>query len=354
MNRLTFFSDSKSDSERLCRQVTDLIEVRCLGLAQIPDTKPDHFTLVAASLKDPNRLLDLKEWIKSRPKDGKVIFLTEVDSRVETTRAFAIGATDVVHRPIDGRALLRKHAPQLATADGSDTGAIQKFVAPECPGAAEASNSLQSMFSSAALGEPLKTTTIASAGAAVVDEIEAKGFASWIETVRRHHSQTYQHCLLVTGTAVAFARHLGLSTTDRNRLSFAGMLHDVGKAQIPLPILEKPGPLEQDELAIMRKHPEYGFEALKSTPGLAPDMIDMVLHHHEYLDGSGYPHGLQASDISDLNRIITISDIFGALIERRSYKPPLSSQKAYEILSDMGPKLDKDLMREFRAIAQAA
>ena len=73
----------------------------------------------------------------------------------------------------------------------------------------------------------------------------------------------------------------------------------------------------------------------------------MVVHHHEYLDGSGYPHKLSGSEISDLVRIITIADVFGALIERRSYKPPLTGDAAYKILLDMGPKLDKDLVRAF-------
>jgi HD-GYP domain-containing protein (c-di-GMP phosphodiesterase class II) len=80
-------------------------------------------------------------------------------------------------------------------------------------------------------------------------------------------------------------------------------------------------------------------------------MLDMVVHHHEFLDGSGYPHGLQGSEISDLVRMMTISDVFGALIERRSYKAPLSSEAAYQILLDMGPKLDRDLVRAFKFAA---
>ena len=126
------------------------------------------------------------------------------------------------------------------------------------------------------------------------------------------------------------------------------MLHDIGKARIPISILEKPARLDNDELIIMRKHPEYGLDALKSVPDIDQDMVDMVLHHHELLDGTGYPHGLKAKEISDLVRIMTISDIFGALIERRSYKEPMSGKDAYQILLDMGPKLDKELVREFR------
>ena len=272
--------------------------------------------------------------MKSRPRDGKVIFVTDADSRIETTRAFAIGATDVIHRPVDGHALLRKHAAELLPAGGEIAPA--KFSAPEFPAAAAMSDSLQSMFSSAALGEPVETSTIVAAGAAAVDEIEDKGFSCWVETVRRHHSQTYQHCLLVTGTAVAFARHLGLSMADRRRLSFAGMLHDIGKALIPLAILEKAGPLDQSEMAIMRKHPAIWFEALRMAPGLQPDMIDMVMHHHEYLDGSGYPHGLQANEISDLRphhddfRYLWCADR-AALLQAAAVEP----ERAYEMLIDV-------------------
>jgi len=129
------------------------------------------------------------------------------------------------------------------------------------------------------------------------------------------------------------------------------MLHDIGKARIPLAILEKPSRLDEAELAVIRKHPQYGLDALGTVSGLPPEMLDMVVHHHEYLDGSGYPHGLMANEISDLVRMITIADVFGALIERRSYKAPLSGEAAYQILTDMGPKLDRDLVLAFRPVA---
>jgi HD-GYP domain-containing protein (c-di-GMP phosphodiesterase class II) len=83
-------------------------------------------------------------------------------------------------------------------------------------------------------------------------------------------------------------------------------------------------------------------------------MLDMVLHHHEYLNGSGYPHGLSNGEIADLVRIMTISDVFGALIERRSYKAPLSGDAAYQILLDMGPKLDADLVRAFKSTSKSS
>jgi len=102
----------------------------------------------------------------------------------------------------------------------------------------------------------------------------------------------------------------------------------------------------------MKRHPVFGMDALNAVAGLPADIADTVVHHHEYLDGSGYPHGLNGGEISDLVRTLTIADIFAALIERRPYKPPLSGEKAYQVLLDMGPKLDKDLVREFRGISR--
>jgi putative nucleotidyltransferase with HDIG domain len=207
---------------------------------------------------------------------------------------------------------------------------------------------LHGIFSTAGAGTPLDLAVINTAGDAIVGQIEEHGLRSWIDTVRKHHSQTYQHCLLVTGVAVAFGQHLGFSPADRHRLSVAGMVHDIGKVRVPIAILEKPTALVEHEMAVLRKHPEFGLEALKDTPGLSRDMLDIVIHHHEYLDGSGYPHGLSAREIPDFVRIATICDVFGALLERRAYKAPIRGDIAYQMLLEMGPKLDKDLVREFR------
>jgi len=189
------------------------------------------------------------------------------------------------------------------------------------------------------------------ASTGVVAGIEGEGLPRWLDIIRKHHSQTYQHCLLVTGVAAAFGRHLGLATGDCSRLSFAGMLHDVGKAMIPVAILEKPGALDAQEMAIMKKHPEYGIEALKSGIDLHPEMVDIVAHHHEYLDGSGYPDALCSESINDVVRILTISDIFAALIEHRHYKPTMPRTEAYNILCGMTGKLEKALVTSFKEVA---
>ena len=348
MRQITYFGNFRGNRDRLSQQLAGLFEIEFRPLESSLDSPLGQCSVFDFDLNDPTHLLKLKDKLKTRPKDAKVIFVTEKASRLQETRALAIGATDVVHRPVDARILVSKiwgEAQSLAEEN-------PKFAKTSGPGVLAAADTLRGIFSAACSGVPPDSNAIQSASDAVVGQVEAQGLAAWIDTVRAHHSQTYQHCLLVTGLAVAFGQQLGASRADRQRLSFAGMLHDIGKARIPLAILEKPGRLDDTELAVMRKHPQYGLDALGTVSGLPSEMLDMVVHHHELLDGSGYPHGLMGNEISDLVRIMTISDIFGALIERRSYKPPLSGEAGFQILADMGPKLDKDLVRAFRFAAK--
>ncbi|MFX9973348.1 HD domain-containing phosphohydrolase, partial [Acinetobacter baumannii] len=89
--------------------------------------------------------------------------------------------------------------------------------------------------------------------------VAERGLSDWLSTVRRHHEGTYQHCLLVTGVAVGFGLSLGLKNADLERLYSAAMFHDIGKATIPLAILDKPGWLDEQERALIQSHPVTGF-----------------------------------------------------------------------------------------------
>jgi HD-GYP domain-containing protein (c-di-GMP phosphodiesterase class II) len=138
------------------------------------------------------------------------------------------------------------------------------------------------------------------------------------------------------------------------RLGIAATLHDVGKVHIPKSILDKPERLDPSEEVIMRRHPMIGYQLLKDIPDISPEVLDGVKHHHEYLDGSGYPNALIAPEISDLVRLLTISDIFAALIESRPYRPTLTRQEAYRILCGMEGKLERSLVKAFRNVALVA
>ena len=152
----------------------------------------------------------------------------------------------------------------------------------------------------------------------------------WLTTVGCHHNETYRHCLFVTGFAVSFAQHLGMREDDQRRLARAALLHDVGKAFIPVAILDKPGELTEEETAEVREHPRRGYDALAAQGGFPPEMLDVVLHHHEFLDGTGYPNGLSGSQISDIVRLTTIVDIYAALVEKRAYRLQFTHVKAFE------------------------
>jgi putative nucleotidyltransferase with HDIG domain len=344
MHRLLVVGDGRSRPEELRHRLRDLFEMSFQPLERVFDLAPRDLTLLDIDLANEHDLLTVKEWLKKKPKNSQIIFATEKASRLQEARALALGATAIIPRPINAGALLTMFSDDSTTLVGLGAAAEE----PLGPAVTTAVDALKQIFSAACSGEPVDALAVQAAGDAIIDQLEAQGLPNWIETVRMHHSQTYQHCLLVTGLAAAFGQHIGLARKDRQRLSFAGMLHDIGKARIPLAILEKPSQLNDAEFAVMRKHPEYGFDALKSAPAIPSEMLDIVLHHHEMLDGSGYPHGFHGGEISDLVRMMTITDVFGALIERRSYKPPVSGEAAYQTLLDMGPKLDKDLVRAFK------
>ena len=207
------------------------------------------------------------------------------------------------------------------------------------------------MFTAVSLGEPIDVTGTKEAGRQIADRIIERGLTEWLTTVRRHHEGTYQHCLLVTGVAIDFGLRLGLRRSDLERLYSAAMLHDIGKATIPLAILDKPGRLDVDERTLIETHPVAGYDFLKANTGISAEILDAVRHHHEYLDGSGYPDALCAEGITDIVRMLTISDIFTALIEDRHYKPAMPRAEAYSILSRMQGKLEKALVASFKEVA---
>jgi putative nucleotidyltransferase with HDIG domain len=302
--------------------------------------------VVTADLRAVENIAALKEVFGKLGHVRKRIFLIDQKARLFVVQAYALGATQVLVSPVNQASLLGA----LADNSHSEAASIQPL-----QGAGEAAKagaaSIASMFSAVLGGKPVDVGNAKGAGRKIADNIAEDGLSSWLDTVRRHHEGTYQHCLLVTGIAVDFGLSLGLAKPDIERLHSAAMFHDIGKARIPLTVLDKPGRLDADERALIETHPAAGYEVLKGHAGISPEILDAVRHHHEYLDGSGYPDALGAASISDLVRILTISDIFAALIEHRHYKPTLSREQAYEIIQSMQGKLEKALVAAFRDVA---
>jgi putative nucleotidyltransferase with HDIG domain len=302
--------------------------------------------VVTADLRFVDNIASLKRISGKLNRIRKRVFLIDQRNRLSAVQAYALGATHVLINPITKAQLLEKltdHRPCDIAAGES--------VASSAEAARAGAASLASMFSAVAAGDLVDVRDVKDAASRIADSIAEDGLSDWLTTVRRHHEGTYQHCLLVTGIAVDFGLNLGLGKADIERLHSAAMFHDIGKAKIPLAVLDKPGRLDNEERALIETHPAVGYDALKGNADISPEILNAVRHHHEYLDGSGYPDQLCAESIPDIVRMLTISDIFAALIEERHYKPAMPREQAYEILRSMHGKLEMPLVAAFRQVA---
>jgi putative nucleotidyltransferase with HDIG domain len=131
---------------------------------------------------------------------------------------------------------------------------------------------------------------------------------------------TYMHSVAVCGLMVALARHLDLPDDQVREAGLAGLLHDVGKMQMPLEVLNKPGALTDAEFDVMRSHPQRGWELLKDGTKVPASTLDVCLHHHEKIDGTGYPHKLAGDQISLFARMGAVCDVYDAVTSTRPYK----------------------------------
>ncbi|HCB34937.1 MAG TPA: hypothetical protein DEP66_03440 [Acidimicrobiaceae bacterium] len=257
-----------------------------------------------------------------------------------TTQANAIGASAILPADISAKTLLDEIG-RILNPEGQ-VPIERHFVA--------ASAGMAEMLSAAAEGRALPVAAIEGSVEAINRAADDRDLGAWLEMVRNHDDATYRHCLLVAGLTAAFARHLGFPEGARRLLTGAAMLHDIGKARIPIEILHKPGKLTAEEMLIVREHPQIGYEMLREQGGFAREVVEATHRHHEYLDGSGYPQGLRADEISDVVRMVTICDVYAALIETRSYRAAMEPEEAYQVLLAMAGKLDVDLLRAFRPV----
>jgi len=305
--------------------------------------------LVAADLRVIVSIAALKEISDKIQAARRRVFLIDEITHLSVAQAQALGATHVLAYPASGKKLLS------LLVDPSDAAVALSPAEAEAKAAAQSgADAFKTMFSAAAQGGTIEVGHVERAGKEIAATVARSGLTNWLDTVRRYHEGTYQHCLLVSGVVTGFGLKLGVSSADLRRLYTAAMFHDIGKATIPVAILNKPSALDTQERTVVETHAASGFELLKASSDVEDEVRDAVRHHHEYLDGSGYPDGLSGSRISDLVRILTISDIFAALIEDRRYKPRMPRSQAYDIVSGMNGKLEKPLVEAFRDVALTA
>jgi len=185
------------------------------------------------------------------------------------------------------------------------------------------------MFGEARMGRAIELADVAP----MVEEISAsvaRNPSALINVARLKNKDeyTYMHSVAVCALMINLARTLELNEVLVRELGMAGLLHDLGKMAVPGPVLNKPGKLTDEEYAVVRKHSERGYDLLVQNADAPAIAAEVVLHHHEKYDGTGYPHGLKGDEISLYARMGAICDVYDAISSNRPYKdgwPPAES-----------------------------
>src|ERR1700676_813677 len=352
--RLLLASDNTDQSQELARILRSVSEVDTVSTSDLPDAPADQISgiVVDINLRSAESVQRVRNKLRGPAYRAMPRLFVLADALHHgSMQAWALGATDTISRPFDAQGILQRIQAAFPDSHGYDETDRGKALN---RGVAAAHEVMVKILNKLPAGVPLKFSDIVEAENKILKAMKHASLRQWLTAVGCHHKDSYRHSLFVTGFAVAFAQHMGMREDDQRRLTRAALLHDVGKAFVPVAILDKPGKLTEEEMAEVRKHPRLGYDALAAQGGFPPEMLDVVLHHHEFLDGSGYPDGLRGDRISDIVRLTTIVDIYSALVEARAYRVPFTHAKAFAIMEQMKDKLDPHLLQAFRPVTLGA
>lgn len=350
INNIIFVTDDFQKTLSVAKAVgtrfrSDLVELTRLQPNQIEAASVLVFDIDLSDLHPVEvtrqKCLELAEMVPS-------IFLARKSNRLEAAQANALGARKVLLKPVELDALLDAISSLLNEATTTIWDQAPQI---EKSALKAVDNLNNNMFAAIRSAQAVPKEEVHLCANKIAASLAVMGIPSWLDAVKKHHSYTFRHSMQVAGLSVAFGLHLGMKEKDVQRLAVSALMHDIGKARIPTEILDKPSELTEAEIREMRKHPEYGGEILAKDGQFDYEVLDVALHHHERLNGRGYPDRLQGDEIGDLVRMISVVDTFSALIDRRSYKAPRSKAEAYALMLTMGDELDIDFVRAFGAIA---
>ena len=315
----------------LDRVLSDAIMI----IVDVPPSDYDTVTTLKYILKTP------------REDEIPILFLLSAMKRRQIVQAQQLGATKFLVHPIDDNEFtttlrdIANHSIETSWENLSQTQTAALKISLKV---------FEDTFEHIKNGQPISNAEISESCDLIIQATAEKGLSDMLAAIRTHHNYTYRHSMMVCGYLTSFSMLLGIQSEDLQHLTIAGLLHDVGKAHVPPELLDKPGPLTDEEWDIMRTHPEHSRQILRDSD-VHDDIKDGAVHHHEKIDGTGYPDGLAGTQITDFARMVAIADVFSGLTEKRAYKTSMSNQKAYDIMCDMAGHLDQDLVRVFKPIA---
>ena len=213
---------------------------------------------------------------------------------------------------------------------------------------AKGKEAVLSMFQEARMGKAIE----ADAAMPLVEEISNSilrnpGALISLARLKTADDYTYMHSVAVCALMIALARQLGLSDDETKDAGMAGLLHDLGKALIPTVILNKPGKLTEEEFAIVKTHPEKGHELLLTASGVSEVTKDVCLHHHEKIDGSGYPKRLNAETMSRFAKMGAVCDVYDAITSNRPYKAGWDPAESIKRMAEWTGHFDPTIFQAF-------
>ena len=239
----------------------------------------------------------------------------DVSKGLDTSEGVTQEASEAeVDRELQAAAAAEKPAAQEKTSMREEAARAARICA-------KSKQAVVSMFQEARMGKAVDAKDCAP----LVEEISnsiARNPGALISLARLKTADdyTYMHSVAVCALMIALARQLGLDEEQTRQAGLAGLLHDLGKAWVPNAILNKPGKLTDEEFAEIKKHPSHGHAALLQGSGVPEMALDVCLHHHEKTDGSGYPKGLKANEISLFAKMGAVCDVYDAITSNRPYK----------------------------------
>ncbi len=212
-----------------------------------------------------------------------------------------------------------------------------------------AQETVQRMFEEIRLGGQIDAGKVKTAVNNTVNSILRNPDATiWLTRLKAKDEHTAQHSLNVAALSIVMGRGMGMSPKEMEDLGVCAMLHDVGKTSIPSEIINKAGPLTEDEWAVMNKHPKFGRDILISTQSVYSGAADVAYSHHERVDGKGYPRGLSSDEIPLYAQIVSITEAYDTISTKQIYREAKSPSEALHILyAERGKQFDEDLVIKF-------
>tara|TARA_B100001109_G_C18865005_1_gene476701 strand:+ start:18297 stop:19583 length:1287 start_codon:yes stop_codon:yes gene_type:complete len=173
----------------------------------------------------------------------------------------------------------------------------------------------------------------------------------WLTRLKHQDEYTAEHSVNVSLLAISLGHHLDLAPYELENLGICGLMHDIGKMKVPDEILNKPGRLTAEEFEEMARHTTYARQMLMGRSDIYPGAVDVAWTHHERLDGSGYPRGIDSTKLSLFTRIVSVVDAYDAMTSDRVYKAGMSSLEAMKILNkNAGTQFDPEVVKKFIAM----